>query len=230
MKMHNTVAITAWEEEERPREKLAMWGKNLLSLTDLLAIIIGSGNKQFNAVDLARSILNQYPASKLPYLKVNDLCAFPGIGKAKAVSIIAALELGKRCSREENELPKKIVSSKDVYDLLKDKFANLEHEEFWMVCLNTGGRVISIEMVSKGGINRTIVDPVIVMRKAIEHMSNSIILAHNHPSGNLAVSSADRRLTTNIFEICQLLNIGLLDHVIFTDNGFTSFADEGYID
>ena len=229
MRIQQSLAISAWEEEEQPREKLSMWGKNALSLTELLAIIIGSGNREFNAIELSRMILQQYPPHKLPYLKIADLCAFPGIGKVKAISIIAALELGKRCNNVKDNAIKKIVSSSDAYHLLKDKFDHLDHEEFWLVCLNNAGIVVNVEMISKGGINQTIVDPVIVMKKSIEHLSKGIILAHNHPSGNLSPSSADKRLTKRLNEICQLLNIDLLDHIIFTDKGFTSFADEGYI-
>lgn len=229
MKFDNSIAITAWAEEERPREKLATWGKNSVSLTELLAIIIGSGNKDVNAVEIARQILHRYPATKLPYLKIADLCQFKGIGQAKAVSIIAALELGKRCNRSVSKKSNKIVSSSDVYTLLKDKFDQLPHEEFWIVFLSASCRVICIEMLSKGGMTGTIVDPVIVMKKTIEHMAKGIVLAHNHPSGNLSVSSADKTLTKKIKEICQLLHINLLDHVVFTDNGFTSFADEGLL-
>lgn len=230
MNIKKTVAISAWEDEERPREKLSMWGKNALSLAELLAIIIGSGNSELNAMDLARAILNKFPPNKLPYLKIADLCVFRGIGKAKAISIIAALEMGKRCSKESRTVSNKITTSHDVYHLLRDKFQHLDHEEFWMLSLNTAGRVIKVEMISKGGISQTIVDPVIVMKKAIENMAKGIILAHNHPSGNLKVSRADKNLTSKIDELCKLLNINLFDHVVFTDNGFTSFADEGYID
>lgn len=230
MRNKKSVAITSWEDEDRPREKLSMWGKNALSLTELLAIIIGSGSSELNAVDLARAILNEFSPQQLPYLKASDFCVFRGIGQAKAISIIAALELGKRCGAEARIETKKITTSSDVYHLLKDKFEHLDHEEFWMVSLNTAGRVIKVEMISKGGICQTTVDPVIVMKRAIENMARGIILAHNHPSGNLNVSSADKKLTTRIDELCQLLNINLFDHLVFTDNGFTSFADEGYID
>ena len=224
-----TTAITSWEEAERPREKLALWGKNAVTLTELLAIVIGSGNRNLNAVELSRLILQKHSPEKLPFLKIHDLTKFKGIGHAKAVSIIAALELGKRCLVAEKEIPAQIVTSADVYRLLRDTFANLDHEQFWVIFLNTNGRVIAKEMISKGGISQTVVDPIIVMKKTIGYMAKGIVLAHNHPSGNMEVSRADKTITNKIAELCKLLHVNLCDHVIFTSNGYTSFADIGLL-
>ncbi len=229
IEVEQTLAISSWIDEERPREKLAMWGKNSMSLTELLAIIIGSGTKQMNAIELARMILKEHEAHELPYLNISELCLFNGIGSAKAISIIAALEFGKRCARETRQNRSQIKTSEDVYQLMRDKYENLDHEEFWVVFVNAASKVTQIEMISKGGMTKTIVDPVIILKKSIQFMARGIILTHNHPSGNLKVSSADRNLTNKMKELCSLLDINLVDHVVFTDGGYTSFVDEGYL-
>ena len=229
VKYGTSAAISTWEEAERPREKLATWGKNTVTLTELLAIVIGSGNRNLNAVQLARNILYKYPPEKLPFLKISDLKEFRGIGQAKAVSIIAALELGSRCHMTEKTKPQEIRTSSDIFRLLREKFSNLDHEQFWVVFLNTKSTVIAIEMISKGGINQTVVDPIIVMKKTIGHMAKGIILAHNHPSGNLRISASDKNITRKIEEICRLLHVNLCDHVVFSEFGYMSFADEGLL-
>jgi len=230
LKYGKSLSILSWAEEERPREKLTALGKNSMALTDLLAIIIGSGNRELNAVDIARNILHKHPPNRLPTLEIADLIKFVGIGHAKAVTILAALELGQRCAAAEHPKRKALVCSEDVHVYLKNIFLNLDHEQFWILFLDSSSHVIAKEMISKGGRTSTIVDPLLVMKKAIGHSAKGIILAHNHPSGNLKPSGADRALTNKLKEVCSLLHVNVLDHLIFARTGFYSFSDEGILD
>lgn len=227
----NKITIKAWAEEDRPREKLTANGRRTLSDAELIAILIGSGNTEESAVELSKRILHScdHDLNQLAKLSISDLCRFKGIGEAKAVSIIAALELGRR--RKET-VPASLVqvnTSKDVYQSIEAQFKDLNHEEFWILLLNRANKITSRHLVSKGGQAGTIADPKIIFNIALENHAASLILAHNHPSGNLKPSQADIELTKKLKLAGQFLDIPVLDHLIITDQGFYSFADEGMI-
>lgn len=221
--------ITHWAEEDRPREKLLLKGKMALSDAELIAILIGSGTVALSAVDLAKQILQhvEYNLNDLAKLTIKDLQKFKGIGEAKAIAIISALELGRR--RKESEPTKKprITSSQNAYNVIAPHLLDLAHEEFWIIMLNKANVVIKKAQVSSGGVSGTIADPKIIFKKAVESLASSVILVHNHPSGNLKPSQADIMLTRKLKEAGKLLDIPVLDHLIFTDHNYYSFADEG---
>lgn len=223
--------IKSWAEEDRPREKLLGKGRQMLTEAELIAILIGSGNKEETAVELSKRILGSVAnnLNGLGKLSVHELMKFKGIGEAKAISIIAALELGRR--RKESEVIKleKIINSKDVFDAMKSHFSDLPHEEFWMMMLNRANGIVKKEMLSRGGIAGTVVDTKIVFKMAIENYASSIIICHNHPSGNKQPSDADIKITKGIKEAGKIMEIPLADHLIITDSGYYSFADEGIL-
>jgi len=225
------LTIKTWAEEDRPREKLTLKGKSALSHAELIAILIGSGNKNESAVELSKKILASInnDLNKLGKLTVSDLTKFIGIGEAKAISIIAALELGRR--RKGSELEKRpiIKSSKDAYNIITDVLSDLPHEEFWVLYLNRKNEVIKKENISKGGISGTIADSKIIFKSAIEQLSSAVILCHNHPSGNLKPSKADLSLTKKIKETGAILDTPVLDHLIIGEKDYFSFADEGIL-
>ncbi|MEJ6979595.1 DNA repair protein RadC [Pedobacter sp. P351] len=225
------ITIKSWSEEDRPREKLLSLGRRSLTDAELIAILIGSGNRQETAVELSKRILHSLDSDldKLGRLSVNELSKFKGIGEAKAISIISALELGRR--RREGEVSKvnQISCSKDICNLMSRYFSDLNHEEFWIVLLNRANNVLSQHLISKGGQAGTIADPKIIFQAALENHAASIILCHNHPSGNLKPSQADLNLTRKLRDAGQFLDIGVLDHVIFTNSSYFSFADEGIL-
>jgi DNA repair protein RadC len=225
------ISIKAWAEQDRPREKLLANGRRLLSDAELIAILIGSGNRNESAVELSKRILNHYDQNlnALGKLSVQELCKFKGIGEAKAISIIAALELGRRRKEEENPVASKISSSKDIYQFLASYFSDLPHEEFWILLLNRANKIITRILISKGGQAGTVADPKIIFKAALEHHAAFVVLAHNHPSGNLKPSGADIQLTKKIAEAALLLDMVVLDHLIFADSGYFSFADEGLL-
>jgi DNA repair protein RadC len=225
------VTIKSWALEDRPREKLLEKGRHLLSEAELIAILIGSGSKNETAVELSKRILvnvnnNLHELSKL---SVPELMKFKGIGEAKAVSIIAALELGRR--RKETDMQKrdKITSSLEVYNLIKPHLIDLPHEEFWLLMLNRANLLVKKELISKGGIAGTVVDAKIVFKTAVNNYASSIIVCHNHPSGNTQPSDADIRLTNSLKEAGKIMEIPLLDHLIVTDSSYYSFGDEGLL-
>ncbi len=226
---NNYQSIKTWAEDDRPREKLILKGKTTLSDSELIAIIIGSGTRELSAVDLAKQILHSvnYNLNNLGRLNVKELCKFKGIGPAKAISIITALELGKRRKETDTPLSKKIMASQDAYNIFYPLIADLHHEEFWVLFLSNANRVLHREQLSKGGITETTVDLRRLYKSALENNATGIILAHNHPSGTLKPSSIDFRLTKTIKEGGFILNVKLLDHLIVTEKGFYSFADEG---
>lgn len=225
----DTFTIKSWAEEDRPREKLILKGKSVLSDAELVAILIGSGNSEMSAVELSKSILNQVDnnLNSLSKLSLNELKKHKGIGEAKALSIISALELGRR--RKDSEAPKKTIirSSKDIYDLLTPYLLDLNHEEFWVVLLNRANHVLKLEKISSGGISGTVADPKLIFKTALENLASAVILVHNHPSGNTNPSDADIVLTKKMKEAGKVLEIPVLDHLIFTDSDYYSFADEG---
>lgn len=225
------IAINQWAEEDRPREKLLLQGRRALSDAELLSILIGSGSRNESAVELSRRILNENgnDLNQLATLLVEDLYSYKGIGEAKAITIIAALELGRRRSETAEVSKKQIGSSKDVFDVLKLQYMDLNHEEFWILLLNQANRVQSKQLISRGGRAGTVVDAKLVFESALRHKATAIILSHNHPSGNLKPSEQDRSLTKKLFEGGKLLDIRVLDHLIFSNNSYYSFSDEGLL-
>lgn len=215
--------------EDRPREKLLQRGRQQLSNAELLAILIGSGNQTKNAVELSQEILYSVENNlqALGQLSVKELIAFSGIGEAKALTIIGALELGRRRKETEGRVRSKITCSKDVVDYIEPYLLDLSHEEFWVLCLNRSNEVIKAEQISRGGVSGTIVDPKIVFKKVLDVSASSLIMSHNHPSGNLSPSKADLDITNKMKDAGKVLDLPVLDHVIFTNNGYYSFADEG---
>lgn len=225
----NKLGIKSWAEEDRPREKLMEKGRHVLTEAELIAILIGSGSRDETAVELSKRILASVGnnLNDLGKLGVGELVKFKGIGEAKAISVMAAMELGRR--RKETEVVKrdKISVSKDVFDIMKPILIDLPHEEFWLLILNRANLVIKKVLISRGGVSGTVVDTKIIFKSAVENYACSIIICHNHPSGNLKPSEADIRITKNIKEAGKLMEIPLLDHLIITENGFYSFSDEG---
>jgi len=225
------MSIKFLAEDDRPREKFLLKGKNSVSDSELLAIIMGSGSRNETAVELARKILTSVNNSwhQLSLLSIKDLMKFKGIGKVKAISIATALEIGKR--RASQEIPEKpqISSSNDAYQILKIHLEDLRTEEFWAVFLNQNNKVIHISQLTQGGINQSIVDIRVLFKTALEHFSTGIIISHNHPSGNLKASNEDIDITQKIKKAGDLMNIQLLDHLIITQNSYFSFADEGIL-
>ncbi|WP_425392838.1 RadC family protein [Ekhidna sp.] len=227
----NRLTIKRWAEEDRPREKLLLKGKASLSEAELIAILIGSGNTEQTAVELSQHILSQceYNLANLARLSVKDLQKFKGIGEAKAISIVAALELGRRRKESEPSKKIKITSSHDAFQVLQGDMMDLNHEEFWLLLLKRNNEVIKKEMLSRGGVSGTVVDAKIIFKRALEETASGLILAHNHPSGNLKPSQEDINLTKRLKEAGRSLDISILDHLIITDHSFFSFADEGLL-
>lgn len=224
-------SIKNWNEDDRPREKLAIKGRSSLSDTELLAIIMGSGNRTESAVELAKKILQSANNNwnELAKYSIEDLCKFKGIGEAKAISIITALEIGRRRNSQEILERNKISSSKDAAIVFQQQIGDLPNEEFWVMFLNQGNRIIKTEQISRGGITQTSVDIRLIFKRALELTTTAIILSHNHPSGNLVPSSADKSITKKIKEGANLLDIQVLDHVIVSQKNYFSFADQGLI-
>ena len=221
--------ITDWAESDRPREKLLEKGCSSLSDAELIAILIGSGTVSMSAVDLSREILVSVnnDLHKLSLLTIKELQKFKGIGEAKAITIVSALELGRRRKEQEAIQKPRLTCSKDAYELLKPDLLYLPYEEFWIVYLNRSNFVLKKQKIGQGGMTGTVADPRIAFKTAIEHSAAAIVLAHNHPSGNTSPSQADQELTTKFKECGKILDIHVNDHLIITDNGYYSFADEG---
>ncbi len=231
MEGNERMTIKAWAEEDRPREKLMNKGRRSLTNAELMSILLRSGSSMESAVDLAKKILNSVgnDLASLGNLSVHDLTKFRGMGEAKAISIIAALELGRR-RRDLKEAKKDTISaSNDVTALLRPFVADLQHEEFWVLYLNRANKILAMKNISSGGLSGTVVDSRIVFKIALEHLASSIILCHNHPSGSTKPSEADIRLTKQLSEAGKMLDIAVLDHIIITAKSFYSFADEGLL-
>ena len=232
MEDYLSIKISQLAEADRPREKLLLKGKSALSDAELLAILLGSGTQALSAVDLAKYILASvnHDLSQLAKLSTADLMKFKGIGEAKAITIVAAMELGRR-RKLINEVPKriKISSSADVYHLMKPELMDEPIEHFYVVLLNRNNQVIKKQLISRGGTSGTVADPKIIFKHALDALANGIILVHNHPSGNLKPSEQDRRLTKKLKEAGENLDVPVLDHIIFTDVAYFSFSDEGLI-
>jgi DNA repair protein RadC len=225
----NNFSIKQWAEDDKPREKLMGKGKAALSDAELIAILIGSGSRNESAVQLSKRILASVDnnLNAIGKLSLKQLMEFKGIGEAKAITIIAALELGRRRRAEETIELKKITSSKDVFELMQPVIGELPHEEFWILYLNNSNKVIYKAQLSKGGITGTVVDIRLVFKIALEQNATSIILTHNHPSGKLLASEADIQITKKLKLAGQQMDIAILDHIIITETGFYSFQDEG---
>jgi len=226
-----SLVIKSWAEEDRPREKLLLKGKAALSDAELIGILIGSGTPKLTAVDVAKLILTAVnnDLNELAKLTVNDLKKHKGIGEAKAIAIVSALELGRRRKETAAAVKTKITCSTDIYNYIKPQLLDLPHEEFWIILLNRANVVMKKMPVSSGGVAGTVADPKIIFKHALESLASAIILVHNHPSGNLKPSTADISLTKKMKEAGSLLDLPILDHIIFTEHQYYSFADEGLL-
>lgn len=218
-------------EDDRPREKFLLKGKSAVSDSELLAIIMGSGNREESAVELARRILNSVENNwhRLSQLSIKDLTKFKGVGEAKAISIATALEIGNRKSQQEVLERQQISSSKDAFEILQPHLSDLQTEEFWAIFLNHQNKILYKTCLFRGGIASSVADVRVVFKTALEHFSTQIIVAHNHPAGSLKPSKEDINITQKIKEAGKLLDIDLLDHLILTQNKYYSFKDEGIL-
>lgn len=221
--------ITNWSEDDKPREKLMLKGKSVLSDAELIAILIGSGSRSESAVDLSKRILASVDNNlhALGKLSLSQLMNFKGVGEAKAISIIAALELGRRRRTQDAAELQKVTSSKIIFEIMQPIIGELPHEEFWIIYLNNSNKVISKSQLSKGGITGTLVDIRIVFKTALEMCATGLILCHNHPSGTLIPSDADKQITAKLKLAGDSLEIKVLDHLIVTEKSYFSFVDEG---
>nr|WP_315165927.1 DNA repair protein RadC [uncultured Flavobacterium sp.] len=229
LKKMDNFPITNWSEDDKPREKLMLKGKSVLSDAELIAILIGSGNRNESAVDLSKRILGSIDnnLNALGKLTIPQLIKFKGIGEAKAISIIAAMELGRRRRIEDVVELTKITSSQIIFQIMQPIIGELPHEEFWIIYLNNSNKVISKSQLSKGGITGTLVDTRLVFKVALEMGATSLILCHNHPSGALIPSDADKLITKKLKLAGDSLDVKVLDHLIITETKYYSFVDEG---
>lgn len=217
--------------QDRPREKMLEKGRHALSDSELIAILLGSGNREESAVQLAQRILSDvdHDLDKFSKLSISDLSRYKGVGKAKAITVAAALELGRRRKEMSQDEVVQINSSKLAYDLFKSVFMDLPHEEFWIITLNRRNQLIKKHLIGRGGVSGTVADVKLIMKNAIQDLASGIILAHNHPSGNMSPSNADIKLTKRIKEASTVMDLGLLDHLIISDFEYLSFADENLL-
>lgn len=227
----SSFSIKNWNQDDQPREKLLYKGKAALSDAELVAILIGSGNREESAVALCKRILASVDnnLNELGKLSIKQLTEFKGIGEAKAITIAAALELGRRRRGELALEKKKITSSNSVFELMQPVIGDLQHEEFWVIYLNNSNKVIQKNQLSKGGITGTLVDVRLVIKSSLEVGATGLVLAHNHPSGALKPSEADKQITSKLKIAAESLDIKVLDHLIITENAYFSFADEGLL-
>jgi len=231
MEYNTGKSIKHWAEEDRPREKLILKGKSSLSNAEILAILIGSGNRDESAVELSQRILadNNNNLNVLSKLSLEDLTKYKGIGDAKAINIIAALELGRRRRSSEALEEKSIKSSKDAFEIIYADLADQSFEEFWIILLRRNNQVISKKRISEGGLAGTVADPKKIFKIAIDAQASSIILCHNHPSGNLSPSDQDKQLTRKLVQAGKTLDLAVLDHLIIANDSYFSFADENLL-
>jgi len=225
------LAISDWAEEDRPRERFLSFGARFLSHAEILAILLGSGSRSQSALALAQGVLSDFENDlrALSASTVGDLLMFPGIGKAKAVIVLAAFELGRRAHTTPRSIKQIISDSQAAYTALRSKFGQLPHEEFWILCLNNANAILRVEQLSKGGITGTVVDIRLILKNALEAGAVGLIVAHNHPSGQLKPSRSDIMLTQKLVKAASVLDIKLLDHLIITESSYFSFADEKLI-
>jgi len=224
----NHIPISKWAEDDRPREKLLLKGKHSLSDAELLAILLGTGSRNQSALDLAKTILTESRNNliELSKMQISELMHFRGIGQAKAITVIAALELGRRRRGSEVIQRKKIQSSKDVFELFQVELAEKKYEGFWLLLLDRSNKIVGQEKISEGGTAGTVADPKRIFKVAIDRFASSLILCHNHPSGNVEPSQADITLTRKLIHAGTLLDIQILDHIIIGEENYFSFADE----
>ncbi|MFC6997304.1 RadC family protein [Rufibacter roseus] len=222
------LSIKSWAEEDRPREKLLLKGRAALSDAELIGILIGSGTAKLSAVDVAKLILQAVDndLNALARLTVKELQKHKGIGEAKAISIVAALELGRRRKEAAPTVKTRITCSTDIYEYIRPHLLDLPHEEFWIILLNRANTIMKKIQISSGGVAGTVADPKLIFKHALENLASAIILVHNHPSGQLKPSAADISLTKKLQEAGKVLDLPILDHLIFTDSSYYSFADE----
>lgn len=226
----NIKSIKYWAEEDRPREKLLSYGRKRITNTELIALILGSGTHNISALDIAKNLLNgaNNNLRLLSKMSARELISFNGIGPAKAANLLATFELGNRIQSYTPKV-KSITSSQDAYQLVRAKICDLPHEEFWVIVLNRSLKVISLDQVSSGGVASVLVDVKIVFHKVLTKLGSAIILCHNHPSGKLEPSQQDINLTNRINKAAKFMDITVSDHIIVTDDGYYSFADEGLL-
>jgi DNA repair protein RadC len=229
--MEQNFSIKNWAEDDKPREKLMLKGKSSLSDAELIAILIGSGSRNESAVELSKRILASVDnnLNNLGKLSITKLTEFKGIGEAKAISIVAAMELGRRRRSEETLELTKITSSKEVFNIMQPIIGELSHEEFWIIYLNNANKIIHKAQLSKGGITGTVVDNRMIFKLAFEQNATGIILVHNHPSGKLVPSDADISITKQLKVAGKQLSIPIQDHIIIAENGHFSFNDAGIL-
>ena len=227
--MKDYISIKQLSADDQPREKLLLKGRSALSNAEIMAILIGSGTRSKSAVALCQEILQSVDndLNQLAKLSIHDLVKFKGIGEAKALTIAAALEIGRRRKSEEFEKTQSIGSAKDVFTVMQSYFEDLEHEEFYIIILSRANKIKSIELISKGGISGTVADGKVIFKKALEKTASALILCHNHPSGNLKPSQADIQLTKKMVNFGANIDLPILDHLIITNEGYYSFSDEG---
>lgn len=223
------LAINKWNEQDRPREKMMHLGTEALSNAELLAILIGSGSTDESAVGLMRRVLDGCSDSlrQLGRKSVQELCAFKGVGPAKAVTILAACELGNRRLKEEQPIPQRMDNPNEVYNYFWPQMRDLAIEECWVMFLNQNLRLIDAQRISRGGLTETSVDVRIILREALLHNASALLLCHNHPSGSPLPSAADDKITERLYQSANMMNIHLIDHIVAAEDGFYSYADEG---
>ncbi len=231
MDQQKSQSIKYWAEDDRPREKFLLKGRAALSDAELLAIILGSGSRKESAVELAKRVLEAAKGNLIELGRYNlkQLMEFNGIGEAKAISIAAALEIGRRRREQEFFVKEKITSSNDIFELMHGDLSDLNFEEFWIVILNRANKVLKKIKISSGGVSGTVADTRVIFKSAIDELASAIILVHNHPSGNLKPSQADISLTKKLKSAGEVLDIPILDHLIIAENSYFSFADEGLL-
>lgn len=227
--MYTNLTIKSWAEDDRPREKMLSKGKQVLTDAELIAILIGSGTRSKSAVQLAQEMLHNCNNNLQEFGKwnINDLQQFNGIGQAKAVTLLAAIELGRRRKSSESDLKQKITSSQQVFEHLSRFFMDLQHEEFYVVFLSRANAILATKQISIGGMTGTIADGKIIFKEALNVNACGIILAHNHPSGQLKPSEQDKKLTSELLKFGKMIDLQILDHLIIANNQYYSFADNG---
>jgi DNA repair protein RadC len=231
MANYQKLSIKRWAVEDRPREKMLKQGFSVMSNAELIAILIGSGNREESALALSRRILADFKndLDLLARASVEKIMAYKGMGEAKSINVLSALELGKRRQLAGAKLKMKINNSEDVFNLMALDLCDLSFEEFWVIFLDRANNVIDKTKISQGGISGTVIDIRLILKQAIEKLASSIILVHNHPSGNLTASKADMEITRKSMEAAKLLDMTVVDHVVIAGRKYTSFADEGLL-
>lgn len=228
---HKNIPIRLWAEDDRPREKLLLKGKRALSNAELIAILLATGGKEYTALDLSKRILDTSGGKlrSLSRYSVADLTRMKGVGKVKAITLIAALELANRSGMEEGSSKQKVSCSRDVYTYFRPLLHDSSYEEFWILLLNRGNKILKSICISQGGLSGTVADPKKIFKMALEQYASSVVLCHNHPSGNISPSESDIRLTQKLKKAGSFLDLPIIDHIIVGEDSYFSFADEGLL-